>query len=416
MTGRTTCPDCAAEIPAEEGARPWCARCNWNLGDDKAPPEEGFLARQYMRLGERYGKAMLEALKTTPAQNLRPRWTTSKAAAFGLAASVHLLSLSLLLFGIYLIATGFPEILPMLLGVASCGFAWLMRPKPGKVPAQDVTSQKDFPALHAFVNQVAQELGGRPINHIVVNEAFNASYGVFGWRRVPVVCIGLPLWMALRPQERVALLGHEVAHGVNGDGTRNFIVISALRALDEWIGFLRAPLHHAATIIDLITGCTTWILSIPFAALQSLLAQLLWLDKQRAEYFADYLASTVSGTDAVVSTLQRLGCAPHLDDVLLRNVYSTSQSGAHILCLFAERIARLPDREWLRLERASQREGARLDASHPPTAYRVSFLRTHAVEKPRLIATESMMHTIDGELGRLQEMLGKRLIAQHACD
>src|SRR5262245_62898187 len=83
---------------------------------------------------------------------------------------------------------------------------------------------KDFPALHAFVNQVAKELGGRPVNKIVVNESYNAAYGVFGWHRVPVLWIGLPLWVALPPQERLAIIGHEIAHGVNGDATRGFIV------------------------------------------------------------------------------------------------------------------------------------------------------------------------------------------------
>ena len=100
----------------------------------------------------------------------------------------------------------------------------------------------------------------------------------------------------------MALLGHEIAHGVNGDSTRSFIVGSALNALEEWIVFLRGLLNHAATWGEILSGSVTWILSIPFALLQSLLAHLLWLDKQRSEYFADYLGSTISGTDAALST------------------------------------------------------------------------------------------------------------------
>ena len=414
MTGERTCPDCSAEIPAEDGLRAWCERCNWNLGGETPPPEEGFLARQYVRIGERYGSTTLDRLKATPTHDLRPRWTASKVIAFALAASVHLLSLSLLVLGIVLIATGFPDIGPMLLGVGMCVFAWFMRPKPGKPPSEDLADPKVFPTLRAFINEVAQELGGQPIKNVVVNEDFNAAYGVVGWRRIPVLWIGLPLWMALRPQERVALVGHEVAHGVNRDGTRSFIVGSALNAIEEWIGFLRGSLRHAATSDEVLGGYAIWILSIPFASLQSLLAQLLWLDKQRSEYFADYLAATISGTDAVASLLQRLGCKEHLNDVLLRNVYSRSQSGADILGLFRDRVTSLPDREWERLARSSQHEGARLDASHPPTAYRSAFLRAHVVEKPRITVTEDVMRTIDAELATLQEMLGKRLIVQHA--
>jgi Zn-dependent protease with chaperone function len=416
VIGQRTCPECSAEIPVEEGLRAWCERCNWNLGGETAPADEGFLARQYIRMGERYGSAVLERLKATLAEDLRPRWTIAKALAFSIAASVHLLSLALLVLGVFLIPTGLPQIGPTLLGIGACGFAWLLRPKPGKEPAEDVVSQERFPALHAFVNNVARELGGKPISAIVVNETFNAAYGVVGWRRIPVLWIGLPLWMALGPQERVALLGHEVAHGVNGDGTRGFVIGSALRALDEWIVFLRGPLHHAATWGEILGGCAVWILSIPFAALQSVLAHLLWLDKQRAEYFADYLGSTVSGTSAAVSLLQRTGCNEHLDDVLLRSAYSTSQSGSEILRLFRDRVANLPDREWRRLARSSQREGARLDASHPPTAYRCSFLQAHIVDKPRLVATEAAMRSIDAELDTLQETVGKRLIIRYARD
>src|SRR5262249_12104022 len=154
-----------------------------------------------------------------------------------------------------------------------------------------------------------------------------------GWRRVPVLSIGLPLWMALRPQERLALLGHEIAHGVNGDGTRGFIVGAAFSGLDEWIGLLRGTLPHAVSFRQGLGGYMIWTLSIPFAELQSLLAQLLWVDKQQAEYFADYLASTIAGTDAAVSMLQRSGCREHLDNILLQNAYSTTQSGAYILDL-----------------------------------------------------------------------------------
>jgi heat shock protein HtpX len=416
VTGRTTCPDCSAEVPVEKGVRTWCEHCNWNVGGDAAPPEQSFLARQYIAIGKRYGSMVLGRLKSTPVQNVRPRWTPSKALAFAIAASVHLLSLILLVGGLVLIAAGPLAVAPTLLGAGMCAFAWLFRPRPGKVPSEDLVSREAFPALHALVNDVAGELGAGAIGTIVVNEDFNAAYGVLGWRRVPVLWIGLPLWLALPPQERVALLGHEVAHGINGDSTRSFVVGSALDALDEWIAFLRGPLDHAVSLGELLGGYAAWSLSIPFALLQGALAQLLWLDKQRAEYFADYLGSTVSGTDAAVSSLQRLKCSEHLGDVLLKNVYSSSQSGAEILRLFQERIARLPDREWQRLARSSQREAARLDASHPPTAYRCAFLQAHQVEKPGLVATDDTMRAIDAELETLEEPLGKRLIARYARD
>jgi heat shock protein HtpX len=374
----------------------------------------GYFARNYIRLGERYGARMLASLKSARPEDLRPRWSIRKAVAFLLSSSVHLLSLTLFLGGIFLLFRRFPDVPFMLLGALACAFAYLMRPKPGQVPVKDVVSRKDFPALYALVNEIAEKLGGRPVNHIVVNEDFNAAYGVFGWWRVPVLCIDLPLWMALRSQERISVLGHEIAHGVNGDSTRSLIVGSALMALDEWLRLLRGPLDHVMEWREILAGYLFWACSIPVAAVQSLLAQLLWLNKQQAEYYADYFGATVSGTGAAVSALQRLGCGEYLEEVLVRNAYSTSQSGAHILGLFRQRIASVPDREWQRLARSAASEGARLDASHPPTAFRIDVLRAHCVAEPGLTAGESVMSAVDAELNTSQERLGRRLIARYA--
>jgi hypothetical protein len=162
VTSQRTCPDCGADVPVHEGVRTWCERCDWNVGSDTPLADEGFFARQYVRIGERYGKAMLEALKLMPAQNLRPHWTMRKCLAFFLAASVHLLTITVFVAGGFLIAVGFPEIPLMLLGAGACTLAWLMRPTLGKVSAKHIASQKDFPALYAFVNEVAQKLGGQP--------------------------------------------------------------------------------------------------------------------------------------------------------------------------------------------------------------------------------------------------------------
>jgi hypothetical protein len=233
---------------------------------------------------------MLESLKHAPLEKLRPRSTLTKVLALSLSACVHLLSLAVFSTGVFLIATGYPEVLPILYGIAACAFAWFMRPKPGKVPLKDVVSRTDFPALYALINNVASELGGRPIETIVINENFNAAYGVMGWRRVPVLWIGLPLWLAMGPQERLAILAHEVAHGVNGDGTRSFVVSSALAALDQWIIYFRAPLAHAATLQAILAGYLMWILSIPFAAVQCGLAQLLGSTSSRRSILPTILA------------------------------------------------------------------------------------------------------------------------------
>jgi Zn-dependent protease with chaperone function len=410
--GTATCPACGGPVPIEQGLRNWCEKCNWNVGGEPTLQGEGIFLRQYVKLGDRYGRAVLERLKAAGLQTLKPRWTVQKCCGVLLALCVHLLSLAVLVVGLLLIAGGFPEWLPMTVGAIACAFACLIMPRPMRRPTKDALPRDEFPALYSLVDDIARELGGKAVRHIVVNEDFNAYYAEVGWARSPVLGIGLPLWLTLAPQERIAVLGHEIAHGVNRDSTRGFLIGSALNALDAWLAALQSSGHARPSLIGL---AIRHMLSLPFLAWQSVTAQLLWLDKQTAEYYADHLGARISGTEAAVSTLHRLGCDEHLNDVLLRSAYSTSQSGEHVLGLYLQRISNLPEREWKRLERATQIGSARLDASHPPTAYRVALLQSYPTP-PRLIATESVMSAVDAEIDTLRKKIGDRLIARYARD
>lgn len=106
--GQMICPDCTNEITVYDGLRSWCEACGWNLGWEPPPEEESFLARQYVRLGGRYGKRVLESLKGLPAKQLRPRLTLQTIVAAVLASAVHLLSLAMLVLGVALITIGYP--------------------------------------------------------------------------------------------------------------------------------------------------------------------------------------------------------------------------------------------------------------------------------------------------------------------
>jgi hypothetical protein len=192
-TSQKTCPECGSDVPVHEGVRTWCERCDWNVGGAKPQANDGFFARQYVRVGERHGKRLLEALKATAPDKLRPRRSVSKGTAFLLASCVHLVSLLCFAAGLALVIFGYPAITLMICGIVFMGFAWVIRPKPGKPPVDDVAAESEFPALYALANKVADAVGGKPIRHIIINEDFNASYGVYGWRRTPVLSIGLPL-------------------------------------------------------------------------------------------------------------------------------------------------------------------------------------------------------------------------------
>jgi heat shock protein HtpX len=407
QANREACPECGADTPVIEGFKRWCEACNWNV-EPYSRIEDGFLARQYHRIGKRRGQGTLQSLITQPVEALRPRLTASKLIAYCLALVVHASSLVTFAAGVYLVASYYSYILAVVLGLTLCGLAWLLRPSFGKVP-EGALPPTDFPALYLLVNNVAQSLGGKPIQHIVVDETFNAAYASVGLRREPVLWLGLPLWIALEPQERVALLGHEIAHGVNGDSTRGTIIGTALDTLEIWISLLRAD-------NDQVSRVGAWLWSLPIAAVHVCLAHLLWHDKQKAEFLADYLGATVAGTSAAVRTLVKSGLHEHLDDFLSRHVYSASQSGEQMFQRFREHIKAIPEREMQRLQRASCLEDARLDSTHPPTAHRIDFLQNHVIQQPKIEANPATMRDIDLELRRLEKRLGSRLISRLATD
>jgi Zn-dependent protease with chaperone function len=407
------CPQCGSYAPQEDGLRRWCERCNWNVAADIAV-DDNLYTRSYRRLGERRGSKVLATLIATPAKRLRPRRTLATVSATAIAVFIHLVSLGIFAAGIVLAFTGYPDP-PSLIAAACCiGMAWLLLPRPMPMPKK-TEAPGAFPAFRALVNDIAANLGGVPIAHIVIDEEFNASYAVAGWRRRPVLHLGLPLWIALAPQERVAVIAHEVAHGVNRDSSRGFLIGSALNALGEWIELLR-PCHDATTLSEAVARYLTWIVALPLIGLHNLLLHLLWQEKQRAEYFADYLAARVAGTSGTVGLLRRFALGEHLQDVLLRHAYSTEQSGSYILSLFRDRLANLPARERERMRRATEAEGARLDNTHPPTASRIAFLQAHTVGAPSLVVTAAKMAAIDAEFSSLEDKLGGRLIARYARD
>jgi hypothetical protein len=410
----SSCPQCGGSAPQEQGLRRWCEACNWNVAAPQSDGDEDFIARKYRQLGEQRGRKMLAELMATPSGELKPGRTTSTLVAFVIAGLIHLLSLAVGLAGLMIGFAGFPNVGSLIAAAFCVALAWPLLPRPLSVPKK-VMAPDALPAFSALVGEITAKLGGVPVRHIVIDEDFNASYAVAGWRRQPVLHFGLPLWIALEPQQRVAVIAHEIAHGVNGDSARGFVVGTALGALDEWVRLLR-PSHDAMTGMEALASYVTGVLSLPLVALRDLLFHLLWQESQRAEYFADYLAASMAGTSAKVGALRRLALAGHLNDTLLRNAYSSAQSGRYMLGLFRKRIETLPPREWERMRREIEAEGARLDATHPPTAFRIAFLEAHAVTEPRLAASPEMMAAIDAEFRPLEERLGQKLIARFARD
>src|SRR6185436_4449759 len=115
------------------------------------------------------------------------------------------------------------------------------------------------------------------------------------------------------PQERVALLGHELGHFVNGDVRRGLITQAARTTLARVSYLLRPERGHSVT--EMIVEFLGRIAAQLFLWLHLLLLWTSMRDSQRAEYRADELAARAAGTDAAIRMLDQFLFGDALDTV-----------------------------------------------------------------------------------------------------
>jgi hypothetical protein len=238
-----SCPDCGTALPVNEGFVTWCHECGWNLVAPDAQAQGGSrFDRLYATAGRRLGDRLAGELLS--AEQLEPRLTPSRLGAYAIAVLMTLTTFVFAVGGILLVALAFPNPAALVVGPLLVGLAWLMRPRLGKAPDEDVVARADAPSLYALADDVAADLGLRRIDVLVVDHRLNASWSVVGLRRRRVLTLGLPLLMLLEPQQRVALVAHELAHERNGDATHGLVVGSSVRALAEFYDGDRAGAEH----------------------------------------------------------------------------------------------------------------------------------------------------------------------------
>ncbi len=422
------CPECQRELPVDPRCVTWCDHCGWNVQPDNTLQPRNLFEQLYLSLGQAQSKQLFAAMTATTTGQSRPSLTT--AVAISIAVAVHCVTIMLAIAGCWLLLRTELNPFLLLLGVLCLGLAWIVCPRLNREPAS-VASPDQFPVLYQLTNQIAQQLGAKPVRNIVIDHHFNASFHEVGWRQQPVVTIGLPLFAILTPQEQIAILAHELAHGVNGDPRRGFLIGSAVRSLQQWhqlclpdslqretgryaigttTGFLVYASQSLANV--LMRGCSRapWLGAY-------LLSHLLWRDSQRAEYYADWLAARVGGTAAALTALDKL----HLENVVARTVQHVaieanaqrSRNGVSFVKTLRRNVAQLPAREVERIRRVETLQNARLDVTHPPTPYRIQFLRSRPHGAGCVSLSEADAVALEQELFSMEQRIARELVDQY---
>ncbi|MBA3331233.1 MAG: M48 family metalloprotease, partial [Actinobacteria bacterium] len=238
MSATQGCSRCGTPLPVADGYVTWCHECGWNLRPvEQDGTAQGRLHRLYDAAGRRVGNRMASRLRS--ADRLLPSWTPAKVAAHGIAFGVYGFTAALFAGGLWLAAGAFPNPAALVAAALMLGVAILMRPRFGRPSAEGAVDRSSAPRLLALIDEVASALGTPPVHIVQIDEEYNASWAVVGLRRRRVLRLGLPLLAVLDPQERVAVIAHELAHGRNGDARRGFFVGSAVRGLGELYGVVR---------------------------------------------------------------------------------------------------------------------------------------------------------------------------------
>ncbi|UQN10565.1 M48 family metalloprotease (plasmid) [Deinococcus sp. QL22] len=213
-----------------------------------------------------------------------------------------------------------------------------------------------------------------PPTRIVIDGEVNAFFGWSGFPPRSTLGLALPLLYALPPQERVALIAHELAHQRNKDPTRGHVVGLALNILARAVEVLSPDRLMAETgdALQQIAQVVMRGLALGPLGLYHLMLLLLGEDQQRAEFRADLLASDVAGSAATLSLLDHLHLTRFLESALHKQRHQPERPHAFLELRYMWSTLSEVHRQHSRDEIAAQRR--QLDASHPPTADRMAVV------------------------------------------
>ncbi|MEU2783993.1 MULTISPECIES: M48 family metallopeptidase [unclassified Streptomyces] len=411
------CPQCHSEIRGDSRFTLWCTACDWNVDPGTPQPDLGRLERVGRALARRHGEQLLAEMLS--GSDGRPRRDASAVAATVLAGTVHGITVALAFGGLWCVVAGWGGV-GMVAGLVLLALAWLLAPRPGRLPeGRPVLLRADAPELFALVDDVARSVGTPSVHAIVVDGSINAAVTTYGIRGRRLLVLGMPLWEILTPEERIALLGHELAHYANGDLRNGLVVGTAVRSLTVWHDIVR-PLPNP-TGLEMIVNALYVLPRLLIGGLLILLIRLTSRAGIRAEYLADRLAARTASTPAAVGLMDRLLITESLgvwlrteaNRAALRGPRSTRHAADRADELWARLtayVASIPEHEYERQRRVGARRGHQVDATHPPTHLRRASL---LAGQPEVAAVSPQAHNNDlitTELAAARTEVARRLL------
>ncbi|MFE0256192.1 M48 family metallopeptidase [Streptomyces sp. NPDC059010] len=411
------CPQCGAEIRSDRRFTTWCAACDWNV--DPARPQEhhGRLERTQRALARRHGEKLLA--EVTAGGTLQARRDAPAVLAQAIALAVHGVTLVLAAAGVWFVVRGWGGV-RMVPGLFLLLLAWALRPRTNRLPDDaPVLRRAAAPELFALLDEVARVAGTRNVDAIVVGAELNAGVTTYGVRGRRLLTLGLPLWEILTPQQRIALLGHELGHYGNGDTRHGLVVGTAFRSLTTWRYYF-APIADP-TLIQMVVNLAYFVPRLLVQSVLLLLDQLTLRATQRAEYLADRVAARAASTEATVGLMDRLLVGDSAATTLRREAAQAGLGGPRragrdedrtdgLWERLAAHMASIPEYEYERQRRAGALRGHSVDATHPPTHLRRACLLTGEAVPAAVVTDGERELRIAAELADVRGRVARQIL------
>jgi Zn-dependent protease with chaperone function len=408
------CPECGESLPAVQNFRAWCPACEWGVAEPEKE-RSGFFRSRADRWSARQVTTMFQQLSGSVVT--RPGWGTARLLSYLLAIFVHACSLALFGVGIWLLVA-MPNVVTVILAAVALLLAFELRPRLGSFrKLKNARFSGDAPALFSMLDQVAAEVGAKPAHAFVIDASWSATYQAVGWRRRRIVTFGLPLWDSLPEDQRLAMLGHEFAHGVNGDALHGTVVSTSVTTLVRLYRVLHPGRLDISDPVPAIELLVRVVLSLPRGIVVGVLMaqQLIALRaRQRAEYLADVVAARVASPASAANALDTLVTGQDTYAFVFERRRFRAKDG-NVWDELRSELAAVPETERERRRRAEARKRLRVTVTHPPAHLRIKMMAGLPSSDSAVTLPAGQHERIQAELAADYVRIG-RLIDESAAD
>lgn len=395
------CPECQTPVVKPERGRPWCPKCEWNLAEfdprGRIPFGWRLLIKPAYRRAFKQDQALYDEFSARRPDD-HPR-TASHLFLVALSLVMALGTFVCALMGVVYVSEGGVMVLA---GLGLILTALILRPRLGRLPKPARRLRREAaPTLYGLVDRIAEAAGTPAPDFISIAFSYNAGTGRAGLFQRRFMTLGIPMWLVLEPEQKVALLGHEMGHWAYRGSNRSLLVQPTIRTfavLTDYTQFRESVVQVAnrrgMNGFELAFRTVMRLVSTIFLLVYLGLSALGMRDQRRAEYLADGTAADVAGTDALVGLCERTLLLTRIANVVGYN--AETKRSLQWLGL-AGQIHTNRREDVPTLAQATMRATSLWD-SHPPLGLRMRMAKAWPAQKPKVEMTAAESAAIDKEL------------------